>query len=143
MNFYVTFGQQYRRVPHPSGIAVDPDAVIRIEAESKVEAHAKAMVTFKKAFHRVLDEAEWQESQRYYPHGVITLVLVDGHDASKVPQPEYLGDSVYLERDSRGIGVVLTTRNGLPTDPSNTIFLEWGVYRRLKDEVTRMTQGKL
>lgn len=35
---------------------------------------------------------------------------------------EYLGDSVYASFD--GNGIVLTTENGLPTDPSNTIVLE-------------------
>lgn len=35
---------------------------------------------------------------------------------------EYLGDSVYAEFD--GYNVVLTTENGLPTDPNNRIALE-------------------
>lgn len=34
----------------------------------------------------------------------------------------YLGDSVYAESD--GMHVTLTTENGLPSDPSNTIHLE-------------------
>lgn len=34
----------------------------------------------------------------------------------------YLGDSVYAVYD--GHGIVLTTENGLPTDPSNRIYLE-------------------
>ena len=39
--------------------------------------------------------------------------------------PAYLGDSVYVIDDSDvSGGVILTTRNGLPTDPSNTIVLE-------------------
>lgn len=36
---------------------------------------------------------------------------------------DYLGDSVYAESDDLG-GVRLTTENGLPTDPSNRIYLE-------------------
>ena len=35
----------------------------------------------------------------------------------------YLGDSVYAEVDEFG-SLVLTTENGLPTDPSNRIVLE-------------------
>jgi len=35
---------------------------------------------------------------------------------------EYLGDSVYAEFD--GYAIILTTENGLPTDPSNTITIE-------------------
>lgn len=42
----------------------------------------------------------------------------------------YLGDSVYAERDSIG-GVVLTTENGTPFDPSNTIYLEPIVLKTL------------
>lgn len=34
----------------------------------------------------------------------------------------YLGDSVYANYD--GWNVILTTENGLPTDPSNKIVLE-------------------
>ena len=35
---------------------------------------------------------------------------------------QYIGDSVYADFD--GYHVVLTTENGLPTDPSNTIYIE-------------------
>lgn len=41
----------------------------------------------------------------------------------------YLGDSVYAEATSHGVR--LTTENGLPTDPSNTIFLEPFVLQNL------------
>jgi hypothetical protein len=41
----------------------------------------------------------------------------------------YLGDSVYATFDNYGIE--LTTENGLPTDPSNTIYLDLSVYRAL------------
>lgn len=36
---------------------------------------------------------------------------------------EYLGDSVYAADNGRW-GIVLTTENGKPHDPSNTIYLE-------------------
>lgn len=42
----------------------------------------------------------------------------------------YLGDSVYVEFD--GYGLWLTTENGLPTDPSNKIYLEPVVFENLK-----------
>jgi hypothetical protein len=42
---------------------------------------------------------------------------------------QYLGDSVYVEHD--GFGLRLTTENGLPTDPSNDIYLEPNVYHAL------------
>lgn len=41
----------------------------------------------------------------------------------------YLGDSVYAAFD--GYHIVLTTENGYPTDPSNTIALEPDVYTAL------------
>ena len=40
------------------------------------------------------------------------------------PTKEYLGDSVYVEIDEQTDGIKLTTENGLPTDPSNMIYLE-------------------
>lgn len=42
---------------------------------------------------------------------------------------EYLGDSVYAEFD--GFGILLTTRNGLPDDPGNTIYIEPLVWAAL------------
>jgi hypothetical protein len=39
-----------------------------------------------------------------------------------VSNKEYLGDSVYVE--NIGYAIRLTTENGLPTDPSNEIFVE-------------------
>lgn len=41
----------------------------------------------------------------------------------------YIGDSVYVEYD--GYYIILTTRNGLPEDPSNIILLEPCVYENL------------
>ena len=52
----------------------------------------------------------------------------------------YLGDSVYVEYE--GGSVILTTRNGLPTDPSNTIILEDVVYAALLAFVHRATQPR-
>jgi hypothetical protein len=37
---------------------------------------------------------------------------------------EYLGDSVYVDFDEITGMIKLTTENGLPNDPSNTILLE-------------------
>ncbi len=42
---------------------------------------------------------------------------------------DYLGDSVYVDL-SDGM-IKLTTENGLPTDPSNEIYLEPSVFRAL------------
>lgn len=42
---------------------------------------------------------------------------------------EYLGDSVYVRRDRDHI--ILTTENGLPSDPSNEIYLDGEVLSNL------------
>ena len=44
---------------------------------------------------------------------------------------QYLGDSVYAEFD--GYGITLTTWNGYPDDPRNTIYLEPQVLAALED----------
>jgi hypothetical protein len=43
----------------------------------------------------------------------------------------YLGDSVYAEHDGLGT-IILTTENGLPDDPSNTIYLSYEVWQALQ-----------
>ncbi len=48
----------------------------------------------------------------------------------------YLGDSVYV--DYVGGMLKLTTENGLPHDPSNTIYLEDSVYAALVEYVRRL-----
>lgn len=45
----------------------------------------------------------------------------------------YIGDSVYIDTD--GCGLILTTENGLPGDPSNEIYLEMEVYEALVEYV--------
>lgn len=44
-------------------------------------------------------------------------------------EKRYLGDSVYAK--VAGGMIELSTENGMTTDPSNTIFLEIGVYWEL------------
>lgn len=53
---------------------------------------------------------------------------------------EYLGDSVYGSVD--GGMIKLTTENGLPNDPSNTIFLEPSVYNNLVSYVEKLKDEK-
>lgn len=48
----------------------------------------------------------------------------------------YLGDSVYADIDHFG-RIILTTENGLPTDPSNEIVLEPEVISALKNYISR------
>lgn len=50
----------------------------------------------------------------------------------------YLGDSVYADFEDGMIK--LTTENGLPGDPSNTIYLEPFVFRHLEAFVNRISR---
>jgi hypothetical protein len=50
--------------------------------------------------------------------------------------PVYLGDSVYV-RVYDGM-LQLTTENGLPTDPSNVIFMEREVWDALRTYVDHL-----
>lgn len=56
---------------------------------------------------------------------------------------QYLGDSVYASVAADGQGVVLTTENGLPSDPSNEIVLELDVYSALENYMARAREGRL
>lgn len=51
----------------------------------------------------------------------------------------YLGDSVYCEFD--GFSYVLTTENGLPSDPSNVIVMEPSVIDALNAFVKRVEEN--
>ena len=51
---------------------------------------------------------------------------------------EYLGDSVYAQFD--GYGITLTTENGLPDDPSNSIYMESKVLGALDRFIERLKQ---
>lgn len=53
----------------------------------------------------------------------------------------YLGASVYVTTD--GHGIILTTENGLPGDPSNSIYLEPETWTALQLYVGRLTAAKL
>lgn len=50
----------------------------------------------------------------------------------------YLGDSVYAAFD--GFGFILTTENGLPTDPSNKIYIEMDVLDALNKYARRCVE---
>jgi len=50
---------------------------------------------------------------------------------------QYLGDSVYVEFD--GYTITLTTENGLPNNPSNTIHLDCDLIDRLYEYKKSLT----
>ena len=50
---------------------------------------------------------------------------------------EYLGDSVYVSIDPWDAGIILTTENGLPNDPSNKIYMEPEVLFKLDKYISQ------
>ena len=52
----------------------------------------------------------------------------------------YLGDSVYAEYEDGTL--ILTTENGVPTDPSNSITLEDEVLKALAKFIVRMKDAQ-
>lgn len=51
---------------------------------------------------------------------------------------DYIGDSVYVQFD--GYHIILTTENGFPDDPSNTIALEPSVLEALNRYAQRLRE---
>lgn len=62
------------------------------------------------------------------------MAQVDQPTQPEHPAKTYLGDSVYVDVNGWG-GIILTTENGLPNDPSNTIVLEGEVWIALSQWV--------
>lgn len=78
--------------------------------EAKSTARLKTRKAADEFFDKMVQIAEFVGVQRTAP--------------PKSMQAEYLGDSVYIDLVPNIEGVVLTTENGMPGDPSNIIFLE-------------------
>lgn len=66
-SFYVTFGQMYRREPHPSGYHIHPDGWVRVEATGWRDAEAKVSEMFGQAYAFIYDEAGFKGE--YFPRG--------------------------------------------------------------------------
>lgn len=72
---------------------------------------------------------------RYWPTEEVAM-----GDKMELPGKVYLGDSVYCEIQQSG-QICLTTENGAPTDPSNTIYLEPEVFDALALYVERVRRA--
>jgi hypothetical protein len=74
-----------------------------------------------------------------YPVLVTMITPSHAHAAREYRMNKrYIGDSVYVYSD--GYGIILMTENGLPTDPSNTIYLDPQVYQALVQYVEDQTK---
>lgn len=73
MNYYVTFGQQSRREPHPTFPKAHPDGWVRIEAESYPEARTCAWDVFDDQFATMYPEDDFKTE--YFPKGEIAVFV--------------------------------------------------------------------
>jgi len=67
--FYLTFGNRYKYQPHPSGIAINPDGYVLIQAYTYDEARAKAFEIFGPAWAFLYTENNFQA--RFFPVGML------------------------------------------------------------------------
>lgn len=76
-NFYVTFGQKYRREEHPIlGMVPDlPDQWVRIEAHDEVAARSLAGVFFGQQWGFLYDEASFEKN--YHPKGEYGVIRMN------------------------------------------------------------------
>ena len=68
-NFYITFGQKYRRETHPSGYDISPDGVVQVVAPNYETARDIAVKSFGDQWSFIYPESHAEMD--YYPLGVI------------------------------------------------------------------------
>ena len=76
--FYVTFGQKYKREPHPKASWISPDGVLLVEAQSYRDARE---LTFKALGDRFCGMHMYDEKADisfHYPLGIIGYIKKDG-----------------------------------------------------------------
>lgn len=71
MKYYVTFGQQYRKEPHPKVKYADPDGYVLINAENYNEARQKAFKHLGVHWAFIYSEEEFKKSKHWFPLGVL------------------------------------------------------------------------
>lgn len=75
MIFYCTFGQRYRREPHPSGKAVDPDGWVAITAPDEESARAKMAEVYGMDWSWIYPADDFDESS--FPAGCFARMSVE------------------------------------------------------------------
>ena len=70
-NFYITFGQRFRREPHPASDNIHPDGYVKIEAVTYTVARAKAVELLGLQWAFMYDEEDFKP--KYFPKGEIKL----------------------------------------------------------------------
>lgn len=69
MKFIVTFGQKYRREPHPTFLEAHPDGWVSVDADTETEARAKVVARFGIAWSDLYPELDFLEDRYLYPRG--------------------------------------------------------------------------
>lgn len=77
--FRITFGQQYRREPHPAFDNATPDGWLTVHASDEMAARTAVVAVIGRAWSGIyetpFDAAEWTE---YYPLGEVGVLTTDG-----------------------------------------------------------------
>lgn len=114
--FYVTFGQQYRRDPHPTYTEAHPDRWVRVdlthaELDQPARIHATELVVHRigRAWSMLYDQSDFTPA--YYPLGEVA-VWRDNGDTDRIDGPctvvqeqyerltAYRGGSLWIHTDA-------------------------------------------
>lgn len=72
--WYVTFGQQYSRNPHPRWPKAHPDGVLAVKAFDYDQARQFVLRELGTCWSDLVSQHDWlTESWKYYPRGVIEI----------------------------------------------------------------------
>lgn len=75
--WFLTFGQQYRREPHPIGMGANPDGYVEVYAQDELHARSQVIELIGTAWSMLyseheffgLEEPEGMRSVDYFPDG--------------------------------------------------------------------------
>lgn len=88
LNFYVTFGDQYRREPHPFFDGAHPDGYLKVMAPDELTARMLAFGLMDSAWSMLYTEHEFwkdpEDVERWYPLGELGQI---GANTSLHPAP--------------------------------------------------------
>lgn len=95
-DFYLTFGVQYSREPHPYWAGAHPDGWVQIHTKDESTARQLARRYFGQRWSMLYDNLNFnpvENKARYYPRGVIALITDDGAVST---DPEILPPSIHV-----------------------------------------------
>lgn len=80
MAWFVSFGVQYPREPHPRHEWVSGEGLVRVEVDDELEARKLTIGHFDRKWSCVYAEDELPQEQRdrFFPLGVLATITADG-----------------------------------------------------------------